>query len=58
MVAANRSYLTLRFAGHANSPRPINGDDAQIHAWLVRRQAVLDRHRNTWRAKAKRLFQW
>jgi hypothetical protein len=32
--------------------------DLAIHAWLVERQAIVDRERNGWRAKARRLFPW
>jgi hypothetical protein len=36
--------------------QPLTIDDVRIHAWLVERQAVLDRERSGWQAKAKRLF--
>jgi hypothetical protein len=38
------------------SRQPLTIDDMRIHAWLIERQAILDRERSGWRSRAKRLF--
>jgi hypothetical protein len=51
--------LLFRARQHeSDAGQPLTADDLRIHAWLVRRQAKLDRDRSGWRAKARRLFHW
>jgi hypothetical protein len=38
------------------SRQPPTTEDMRIHAWLIERQAILDRERSGWRSRARRLF--
>jgi hypothetical protein len=49
-VGANRLEMGAR--------QSLTAHDLRIHAWLIQRQAVVNRDRSGWRAKAKRLLQW
>jgi hypothetical protein len=56
---ASREGFTPGALPHENDARqPLTADDLRIHAWLIERQAQLDRDRSGWRAKARRLFHW
>lgn len=37
-------------------PQPLTVDDVGIHAWLIERQALVNRERRGWRARLKRFF--
>jgi len=38
------------------SRQPLTSEDMRIHAWLIERQAILDRERSGWRSRARRVF--
>ena len=54
--ASREDFLIGALEHEIDARQPPTIDDVRIHAWLVKRQAVLNRERSGWRAKARRLF--
>jgi hypothetical protein len=53
---SREDFLVGALQHEIDARQPLTADDVRIHAWLLERQAVLDRERSGWRAKAKRWF--
>jgi hypothetical protein len=53
---SREEFLVGALQGEIDSREPLTAKDMRIHAWLIERQAILDRERNGWRSRARRLF--
>jgi hypothetical protein len=54
---SRHEFLLGGLQHETDTRQPLTVNDLRIHAWLLERQAIVDRERSGWRAKAKRWFQ-